>query len=111
MKLALAAALLSSLVACGDDPKTLQPSDPADLQKTLDALAAFGQKQPGTPAGPQAAAYVGARIRALGLTDVHEEMFTVPAWTAAKQFSVTIDGVDMAPGFDVFEASGSGTID
>ncbi|HTL38657.1 MAG TPA: M28 family peptidase, partial [Kofleriaceae bacterium] len=105
-------ALLALLfVACGDDPKTLPPSDPADLQKTLDALAAFGQKQPGTPAGMQAASYIGDQFRALGLTDVHQETFTVPAWTATKTFSVTVDGVDMSPGFDVFEASGSGAID
>jgi aminopeptidase YwaD len=111
MKVALAAVLLASVVACGDDPKPLPPTDPAELQKTLDALAAFGQKQPGTPAGQQASQYIDERFRALGLTDVHEEMFTVPAWNAAKSFSVTIDGVDMSPGFDVFEASGSGTID
>jgi hypothetical protein len=108
MRTALLALLL---VACGDETKPLPPTDPADLQKTLDELAAFGQKQPGTPAGQQAAAYIGDRFRALGLTDVHDEMFTVPAWTATKSFSVAIDGVDSSPGFDVFEASGSGVID
>jgi Zn-dependent M28 family amino/carboxypeptidase len=99
------------LIACGSDTKTLPPTDPADLQKTLDELAAFGQKQPGTPAGQQAATYLGDRFRALGLADVHEEKFTLPTWSATKSFSVTIDGVDSSPGYDVFEASGSANVD
>jgi aminopeptidase YwaD len=101
-------------VACGGDdtPKPLPPTDPQDLAMTLDALAAFGQKQPGTDAGRQAATYIGDRFRAIGLTDVHDEMFTVPAWTApTKTFTLSIDGVDSSPGFDVFEASHSGNAD
>ena len=107
MKRALLAVMLA---ACGSDTKTLPPTDPAELQATLDALAAFGQKQPGTPAGQQAAAYVSDRFKALGLSDVHDEKFTIPAWSATKTFTVSIDGVESSPGFDVFEASGSGTI-
>jgi aminopeptidase YwaD len=102
------------LVACGGDdtPKPLPPTDPQDLAMTLDALAAFGQKQPGTDAGRQAAAYIGERFRAIGLTDVHDEMFTVPAWSApTKTFTLSIDGVESSPGFDVFEASHSGVAD
>ncbi|HUS28714.1 MAG TPA: M28 family peptidase [Kofleriaceae bacterium] len=109
MKTSLVAISLA-LVACGSDAKTLPPTDPAELQTTLDALAAFGQKQPGTPAGEQAAAYIGDRFRALGLTDVHDEKFTLPAWSATKSFTLSIDGVQSTPGFDVFEASSSGTV-
>ena len=109
MKLAIAGLLV--LAACGSDDKTLPPTDPADLQKTLDALAAMGQKQPGTDAGRMAAAYVQGRFTELGLANVHQETFTVPAWSATKSFTLTIDGVASSPGFDVFEASGSGIAD
>lgn len=107
------AVLCTVLVACGDEtPKPLPPTDPQDLATTLDALAAFGQKQPGTDAGRQAATYIGDRFRALGLSDVHDEMFTVPAWSApTKTFTLSIDGVDSSPGFDVFEASATGLAD
>jgi Zn-dependent M28 family amino/carboxypeptidase len=102
-----------ALIACGDDaPKQLPPTDPQELATTLDALAAFGQKQPGTDAGRQAATYIGDRFRALGLVDVHDEMFTLPTWKATtKTFTLSIDGAQSTPGFDVFEASGSGVAD
>lgn len=101
------------VVACGgDDAKTLPATDPAELMATLQALADFGQKQPGTPAGQQAAAYIQGRFTDLGLENVHTETFTVPAWSAStKTFTLTIDGVDSTPGFDVFEAAGSGIAD
>src|SRR3954452_1893535 len=112
MKCALV--LVAVLVAaCGSsDDKTLDPTDPTELSATLDALAAFGQKQPGTDAGRMAADYVKSRFEALGLADIHQEMFTVPSWNATtKNFSVSINGIDSTPGFDVFEASGSGLAD
>ena len=100
------------LAGCGSEDKVLPPSNPQDLMATLEALAAFGEKQPGTEAGRQAAAYIAERFRALKLADVHNETFTVPRWEATKrEFSVTIDSVAFTPGFDVFEASGSGAID
>ena len=101
------------LTGCGNEPdKVLPPTDPQDLMTTLDALAAFGEKQPGTDAGRQAADYIAGRFRELQLTDVHTEKFTVPRWQLTKrEFSLTIDGAPFTPGFDVFEASGSGAID
>jgi hypothetical protein len=100
------------LASCGSEEKVLPPTDPQDLLTTLEALAAFGEKQPGTDGGRQAADYIAERFRALKLADVHTETFTMPRWVATKkEFSVTIDGVPFAPGFDVFEASGSGAID
>lgn len=105
MRLLVALAVLG----CGSDPKVLPPTDPQDLMSTLDALAAFGQKQPGTPEGMQAAAYIGERFRAIGLTDVHEETFQIPRWAVTtKTFTLTVDGITSTPGFDVFEAAGSG---
>lgn len=101
-----------ALTACGSEDKVLPPTDPKDLTTTLEALAALGQKQPGTDAGRQAADYITVRFRALGLEDVHTETFTVPSWQpTTKVFSFTVDGVQSTPGFDVFEASGSGTAD
>ena len=78
---------------------------------TLETLSAMGEKGAGTPAGAQAADYIADRMRALGLTDVHFEEFTFPQWKlVTKSMTITIDGAAMTPGFDVFEAAGSGTI-
>ena len=102
-----------ALASCGHDkPVVLPPADPATLETTLEALAAMGQKQAGTPAGQMAAAYIQQRFTELGLADVHQEQFGFPQWQlGSKSLSVTIDGAAMSPGFDVFEASGSGTVD
>ncbi len=90
----------------------LQPTDPASLSPTLEALAAFGEKGAGSPSGAMAATYIQSKLTALGLTDIHTEAFQFPRWMLTdKSFSVTIDGVTTTPGFDVFEASGSGTAD
>ena len=70
---------LLALLSCSDDDKTLPPTDPADLQATLEALAAFGQKQPGTEAGQHGGrVHRRAGFATLGLTDVHEETFRFP---------------------------------
>jgi aminopeptidase YwaD len=104
--------VLIAVAGCGSDDKVLPPTDPQDLMTTLEALAAFGEKQPGSEAGQQAASYIEERFRALGLTDVHRETFSVPRWRlTAKTFTLTIDGVESTPGFDVFEASNSGVAD
>lgn len=103
----------SLLAACGDDgAKVLPPTSQDELLTTLDALAAMGEKRSGTPAGQQAAAYLEDRFTQLGLTDVHRETFGFPFWqVTSKSLSISIDGAAMTPGFDVFEASGGGTID
>lgn len=104
--------VVTVLTACGGDEKPLPPTDPQDLMTTLEALAGFGEKQPGSDAGRQAADYIQDRFRALELAEVHTEKFTVPRWKLdSKAFTVTIDGVAMSPGFDVFEASASGVAD
>jgi Zn-dependent M28 family amino/carboxypeptidase len=105
-------ALLALLVACGGGGETVPPpTDQADLLATLEALSAMGEKAAGTPAGAQAADYIANRFRSLGLSDVHFEELTFPQWKlVSKSMTITIDGVALTPGFDVFEASGGGTI-
>ncbi len=105
--------VLAFLCACGDDgAKVLPPTSQDDLLKTLTDLSAMGEKKAGTPAGKQAAAYVERRFTELGLSDVHQETFGFPLWElGSKSLTITIDGVAMSPGFDVFEASGGGVVD
>jgi len=101
------------VVGCGGDKdKVLGPTDQGQLLATLEALAAMGEKQAGTPAGQEAAQYIAGRFEALQLEGVHTESFQFPRWQlGSKSMTITIDGVPMSPGFDVFEASGSGVVD
>lgn len=105
--------LLLALAACGDDgAKVLAPTSQDELLTTLMDLSAMGEKKAGTPAAKQAAAYVERRFTELGLADVHQEAFGFPLWELGdKSLTITIDGVSMTPGFDVFEASGGGVVD
>ena len=108
-----AALLVFALAACGGDKATpLPPTDHEALMTTLDALARLGEKRAGTPAGAQAATYIQGRFTALGLGHVHQESFQFPSWAqTCKALTVTIDGVELTPEFDVFEAAGAGTVD
>jgi Zn-dependent M28 family amino/carboxypeptidase len=105
--------LVVVVLGCGGDSHVVPPpTDPAVLSATLDALAAMGQKQAGTMTGAMAASYIQGRFTALGLTGVHTEPFGFPRWELqSKALTVTIAGVPSSPGFDVFEASGSGDVD
>jgi aminopeptidase YwaD len=95
----------------GNDDRPLGPTDQAGLKATLDALAAFGEKHAGSPEGRQAADYVAQRFTDLGLQNVHLESFQFPRWDiTSKAMTITIDGVAMTPGFDVFESSGAGQV-
>ncbi len=101
-----------AMAGCGDKEKILGPTDQASLLSTLEALSAMGQKQPGTPAGMEAAQYIQGRFEELRLADVHLERFQIPRWElVSKHLTISIDGVETSPGFDVFEASGAGNVD
>jgi Zn-dependent M28 family amino/carboxypeptidase len=103
---------LVMLVACSDTPVNLAATDPQTLEPTLDALAAFGEKGAGSTAGQMAATYIQGKLAALGFTNITTESFQFPRWVMTdSSFSVSIDGVQSSPGYDVFEASGSGVID
>ncbi|MFT3693633.1 MAG: M28 family peptidase [Kofleriaceae bacterium] len=106
------AALALALVGCSDPPVVLQPTDPQALEPTLDSLAAFGEKGAGSMGGQMAATYIQGKFMALGLSNIHTETFQFPRWVLSdSSFTLSIDGVMSSPGFDVFEASGSGTVD
>src|SRR5438874_285098 len=99
-------------IGCGNSDKPLPPTDPNALMSTLTDLAAFGNKHAGTPEGAQTAAYIAKRFTDLGLEDVHMESFSFPRWDlTSATMTVTIDGVDSKPELDIFESSGSGTVD
>lgn len=117
MRRALFAVVLL-LSSCGDNHNDtppeedgLPPTDQAALLTTIEALANLGQKQAGTPAGQQAAAYIRGRYQAMGLSDIRMEAFSFPRWElTSSSLAVSIAGVPSAPGFDVFESSGGGDV-
>ncbi len=79
---------------------------------TLTDLSAFGPKHIGTAANLQARQYVQSRFGEAGLKNVHTESFDFPRWSLdSSRFSVSVDGATTMPGYDVFEASGSGQAD
>jgi Zn-dependent M28 family amino/carboxypeptidase len=87
-------------------------SAPALLQ-TLNDLAAFGDKHVGTDAGVQAGDYVFARFQAAGLEDVQFESFDFPRYDLdSSSLTMSVNGAAAtAIGYDVFEASGTGSVD
>ena len=103
----------AALAGCHSSGHSVAPTDPAALTQTLEDLAAFGAKRAGTAANDAAAEYVRARMEAAGLEDVHYEPFAFPRFAvSASSLAIAIDGTATATaiGFDVFEASGSGSV-
>lgn len=110
-RLGLALALVAACGGDKDKDPDLGPTDQAGLQQSLEELAAFGAKIAGTPEAAAAASYIEGRFASLGLSDIHRETFQFPKWdVTSKSMSITIDGVAMTPAFEVFEASGGGSI-
>ena len=84
----------------------------AELLRTIEDLAAFGEKRVGTEGGERAAAYLAARLEALGLSDVHTEPFAFPRHQVTEaSLRFDLDGGAHAPAFAVLEASAGGDID
>jgi hypothetical protein len=96
-----------------DDPTAY--SDPvrveARVRATLDDLAAFGNKRSGGEAVVRAGDYIAQRFRDAGLSDVHGEEFTFPAYDLhSTDLTVRIDGVARTPLAEAFAVSGVGAV-
>ena len=124
--LALSPAIVVAIASCtaksgpsgGAGPGDAGPSEdaaaaPSSLLQTLNDLASFGNKHVGTPAGAKAGDYVLQRLKAAGLDEVHFEPFDFPRYDLdSSSLSLSIDGGAPTPtGYDVFEASGTGSAD
>jgi hypothetical protein len=82
------------------------------LERTLEELAALGDKRCGSEAGARCGEYLARRFRAIGLAEVCFEEFRFPRHeTRAASLAITLDGAPAAIGFDVLEGSGSGTVE
>jgi hypothetical protein len=77
-----APALLGIWLAAGCGGGAPSGTAPAALRRTLDGLAALGDKHVGTDAGRRAADYVRTRMVQAGLHDVHLESSVSRATTA-----------------------------
>ncbi len=90
-----------------DDPDQVE----VRLDRTLEALAGFGNKRAGTPAGRAAGDWLLGAFEEAGLDDVHFESFTFPAFTIVdSSLQVTVGGDPIAlGGHDVLAYSGAGT--
>ncbi len=91
----------------------VNPHSPAQLTATVEALASFGEKRVGTPAGARAGAYVYDRMCGAGLADVAFEEFAFPRHDVLGAALVlhAPGGPPWMPGFDVFEGCGAGALD
>ncbi|HEX9103730.1 MAG TPA: hypothetical protein VF997_16080, partial [Polyangia bacterium] len=84
----------------------------AELLATIEALAAFGEKRAGSDAGARAAEYLIARMRQLGLADVHADPFAFPRHDlASATLALDVDGAPRPTRFAVLDASGAGDAD
>jgi hypothetical protein len=82
------------------------------LLRTIEELAAFGEKRAGTDAGARAAEYLLDRFARLGLDDVHAQPFAFPRHDLLQaSLAVTIDGAPRPLSFAALEASGTGLVD
>jgi peptidase M28-like protein len=83
-----------------------------ELVRTIEELAAFGEKRAGTNAGARAAEYLFDRMRKAGLEDVHEQPFAFPRHDLLRaSFGLTVAGAARPMAFAALEASGSGSVD
>jgi len=110
---------LAALAACSSagglepvvDPFTDPTAIETRLRRTLDELAAFGEKRAGTTAGQQAGDYIAARFEAAGLQDVRFESFAFLGFELqSSSLTVSADGTELPMAHDVFAYSGVGEV-
>lgn len=92
------------------------PPDPAEVAtsvgKTLNELAALGNKRVGTDEGKRAGDYIADRFRAAGLADVRFESFAFPSFRkTSSSLAVTLDGAATPMQHEVFYYTGVGHVD
>jgi hypothetical protein len=80
------------------------------LQRSLEDLAAIGEKRVGTPAGLRAAAYLQQRFVALGMSPTLDPFHFPRHDVAVASLDVTIGGATRPIGYDPFEGCGSGRV-
>jgi len=87
-------------------------TDEEELLRTLDELAAFGEKRAGSEAGRRAAEHLADRFRAAGLADVRFEEFHFPSHQVVEaELAISVGGRPLAIGFDVLEGCGAGAVE
>jgi hypothetical protein len=109
------AALVAVALGCSDRGTDSAPdfADPAQVEArvraTLEDLAGFGAKRAGGEEVARAAGYLADRFRSAGLSDVHTEEFTFPAYDlVSTTLTVRVDGVPSSPLVEAFAFSGVG---
>src|SRR5262249_51043805 len=80
------------------------------LQRTLEDLAAIGEKRVGTPAGMRAAAYLRQRFAGCGIEPTTDPFHFPRHDVATASLDVTIGGATRPIGYDPFEGCGSGKV-
>jgi hypothetical protein len=81
------------------------------LYRTLEDLAAFGEKRVGTDAGFAAGEYVAERMRAAGLQEVRFDSFRFPHHQVHRaSLVVRTGGAPVGVGFEVLEGSAGGRL-
>ena len=84
----------------------------ARLRRTLEDLAAFGEKRAGTPEGRQAGEYLLQRFDDAGLEGVTFESSSFLSWElTSSQLALTIDGTAAPMAHEAFAYSGSGQVE
>jgi hypothetical protein len=88
----------------------LRAQDERDaLLRTLEDLAAFGEKRAGTDAGRAAGDYVAERFRKAGLSGVRFDPFRFPQHRVHRaELEVRVAGAPLRVGFEALEACGPG---
>ena len=117
-RVAFALALfLAGGIGCSDRGTGSAPdfADPAQVEArvraSLEDLAAFGAKRAGGEEVARAADYLADRFRSAGLSDVHTEEFTFPAYDlASTALTVRVDGAASSPLAEAFAFSGVGRV-
>ncbi|MBM4246611.1 MAG: M28 family peptidase [Deltaproteobacteria bacterium] len=109
------AILVAGTLGCSDRGTDAAPdfADPAQVEArvraTLEDLAAFGAKRAGSEEVARAADYIADRFRSAGLSDVHGEEFTFPAYDlVSTTLTVRVDGAPTSPLAEAFAFSGVG---